>query len=229
MAQNVRSARLVPVATRKVKRTLSTAQVHVFASFNNTIVTITDTQGNAICWGSAGSAGFKGSRKSILPSPPGLAAAAGHQGCPVDGRSADLFDEAVTHEKTTLGNFPLTVVHRNDISILDEKGGHTIAKLSDNFIIVRQVENVKWKFVTNCYLQSTGNNSSGYALFHRNFPCPKALRTRWEQDGSYMGATWAEHGSYRGRDVEPCGASVELPWTYCGATCQLVTGKKDVK
>ena len=63
MAQNVRSTRRTSAA-RKVKRTLSTAQVHVFASFNNTIVTITDTQGNAICWGSAGSAGFKGSRKS---------------------------------------------------------------------------------------------------------------------------------------------------------------------
>ncbi len=63
MAQNVRSTRRTS-ASRKVKRTLSTAQVHVFASFNNTIVTITDTQGNAVCWGSAGSAGFKGSRKS---------------------------------------------------------------------------------------------------------------------------------------------------------------------
>lgn len=63
MAQNVRSTRRTSTA-RKVKRTLSSAQVHVFASFNNTIVTVTDPQGNAICWGSAGSAGFKGSRKS---------------------------------------------------------------------------------------------------------------------------------------------------------------------
>lgn len=63
MAQNVRSTRRTNT-TRKVKRTLSSAQVHVFASFNNTIVTVTDPQGNAICWGSAGSAGFKGSRKS---------------------------------------------------------------------------------------------------------------------------------------------------------------------
>lgn len=63
MAQNVRSTRRTNVA-RKVKRTLSAAQVHVFASFNNTIVTITDVQGNTVCWGSAGSAGFKGSRKS---------------------------------------------------------------------------------------------------------------------------------------------------------------------
>jgi small subunit ribosomal protein S11 len=63
MAQNVRSTRRTSTA-RKVKRTLSSAQVHVYASFNNTIITVTDTQGNAVCWGSAGSAGFKGSRKS---------------------------------------------------------------------------------------------------------------------------------------------------------------------
>ena len=63
MAQNVRSTRRAST-TRKVKRTLSSAQVHIFASFNNTIVTVTDQQGNALCWGSAGSAGFKGSRKS---------------------------------------------------------------------------------------------------------------------------------------------------------------------
>ena len=38
--------------------------MHIQASFNNTIITVTDTQGNAICWSSAGSAGFKGSKKS---------------------------------------------------------------------------------------------------------------------------------------------------------------------
>ena len=63
MAQNVRSTRRTST-TRKTKRTLSSAQVHIFESFNNTIVTVTDQQGNSICWGSAGSAGFKGSRKS---------------------------------------------------------------------------------------------------------------------------------------------------------------------
>jgi small subunit ribosomal protein S11 len=63
MAQSVRSARRSSGA-KKVKRTLSSGQVHVFASFNNTIVTVTDTQGNTVAWGSAGSAGFKGSRKS---------------------------------------------------------------------------------------------------------------------------------------------------------------------
>ncbi|HIE57947.1 MAG TPA: 30S ribosomal protein S11 [Anaerolineales bacterium] len=49
---------------RKTKRTLSSGQVHIYATFNNTIVTVTDKQGNTVCWGSAGSAGFKGSRKS---------------------------------------------------------------------------------------------------------------------------------------------------------------------
>jgi small subunit ribosomal protein S11 len=49
---------------RKPKRTLSQGQVHIHATFNNTIVTVTDLQGNTVLWGSAGSSGFKGSRKS---------------------------------------------------------------------------------------------------------------------------------------------------------------------
>lgn len=64
MAQNVRQTRRGAAASRKTKRSLSSGQVHIFASFNNTIVTVTDSQGNTVCWGSAGSAGFKGSRKS---------------------------------------------------------------------------------------------------------------------------------------------------------------------
>lgn len=63
MAQNVRSTRRAG-STKKVKRTVTSGEIHIFASFNNTIITITDQQGNAVCWGSSGSAGFKGSRKS---------------------------------------------------------------------------------------------------------------------------------------------------------------------
>jgi small subunit ribosomal protein S11 len=63
MAKQARTARRT-TSSRKVKRQVSTAQVHVYASFNNTIVTVTDQQGNTICWGSTGTAGFKGSRKS---------------------------------------------------------------------------------------------------------------------------------------------------------------------
>jgi small subunit ribosomal protein S11 len=49
---------------RKERRIVPVGQVHIHASFNNTIVTITDPQGNTLCWASSGSAGFKGSRKS---------------------------------------------------------------------------------------------------------------------------------------------------------------------
>ncbi|UQB41988.1 30S ribosomal protein S11 [Thiomicrospira sp. R3] len=49
---------------KKVKHVVNDAVAHVHASFNNTIVTITDRQGNALCWATAGGSGFRGSRKS---------------------------------------------------------------------------------------------------------------------------------------------------------------------
>lgn len=49
---------------RKIKRSVASGQMHVQATFNNTIVTFTDERGNALSWASAGSSGFKGSRKS---------------------------------------------------------------------------------------------------------------------------------------------------------------------
>jgi small subunit ribosomal protein S11 len=55
-----------PVKTtkKKVKRQILDAVAHIHASFNNTIITITDRQGNALTWATAGGCGFKGSRKS---------------------------------------------------------------------------------------------------------------------------------------------------------------------
>ena len=49
---------------KKTKRIVTDGVAHVHASFNNTIVTITDRQGNALSWATAGGAGFRGSRKS---------------------------------------------------------------------------------------------------------------------------------------------------------------------
>ena len=49
---------------RRVKKNVAYGQAHIKTSFNNTIVTLTDTDGNVLAWESAGSAGFKGSRKS---------------------------------------------------------------------------------------------------------------------------------------------------------------------
>ena len=53
-----------PRLRRRERKNISSGVAHVSASFNNTMITITDAQGNAIAWSSAGSQGFKGSRKS---------------------------------------------------------------------------------------------------------------------------------------------------------------------
>jgi len=49
---------------KKGKKNVSSGNVYVLSSFNNTVVTVTDTMGNAICWSSAGGKGFRGSRKN---------------------------------------------------------------------------------------------------------------------------------------------------------------------
>ena len=49
---------------RKARRNVSSGVAHIRATFNNTTVTITDTKGDTLCWSSAGTTGFKGSRKS---------------------------------------------------------------------------------------------------------------------------------------------------------------------
>ncbi len=56
-----------PTTTRtrkKVKKSVTDGVAHIHASFNNTIITITDRQGNALCWATSGGSGFRGSRKS---------------------------------------------------------------------------------------------------------------------------------------------------------------------
>ena len=52
------------VKRRRERKNIEKGQAHIHSSFNNTIVTITDVQGNAISWASSGGLGFKGSRKS---------------------------------------------------------------------------------------------------------------------------------------------------------------------
>jgi small subunit ribosomal protein S11 len=64
---------------KKAKKNVAEGIVHVHASFNNTIITITDRQGNALAWATAGGAGFKGSRKSTPFAAQVAAEAAGRQ------------------------------------------------------------------------------------------------------------------------------------------------------
>lgn len=55
---------MAKVTKKKVKKNISTGICHIQCSFNNTIVTFTDTRGNALAWASAGQLGFRGSKKS---------------------------------------------------------------------------------------------------------------------------------------------------------------------
>ncbi|HMQ50677.1 MAG TPA: 30S ribosomal protein S11 [Anaerolineae bacterium] len=59
-----KSTRRVRSGTRKDKKNVPYGRAYIYATFNNTIVSITDQQGNVISWASAGTSGFKGSRKS---------------------------------------------------------------------------------------------------------------------------------------------------------------------
>jgi small subunit ribosomal protein S11 len=53
-----------PKGKKKIKKNIPSGIVHVYASFNNTLITITDPQGNAVSWSSCGAKQFKGSKKS---------------------------------------------------------------------------------------------------------------------------------------------------------------------
>src|ERR1700688_1973087 len=74
---------------RKVKKNIPIGQAHIKTSFNNTIVSLTDQQGNVIAWESAGGAGFKGSRKSTPFAAQGTADAAARQGSETGLRTRD--------------------------------------------------------------------------------------------------------------------------------------------
>jgi len=63
-SQSAAAAAAASRARKKAKKNVSDGIAHIHASFNNTIITITDRQGNALSWASSGGAGFKGSRKS---------------------------------------------------------------------------------------------------------------------------------------------------------------------
>ena len=62
--QTTAAAAKKSAAKKHVRKNVERGQAHIQSSFNNTIVTLTDTQGNALSWASAGGLGFKGSRKS---------------------------------------------------------------------------------------------------------------------------------------------------------------------
>ncbi|MBE0624737.1 MAG: 30S ribosomal protein S11 [Burkholderiales bacterium] len=64
MAKSPSASATAARVRKKVKKNVAEGIAHIHASFNNTIITITDRQGNALSWATSGAAGFKGSRKS---------------------------------------------------------------------------------------------------------------------------------------------------------------------
>lgn len=79
------------VGPRREKKLVPQGQVHIQSTFNNTIVTVTDLQGNTLTWTSTGGAGFKGSRKSTPYAAQLAAAQAGKQAMDMGMREADVF------------------------------------------------------------------------------------------------------------------------------------------
>ena len=87
MAKTTRKA----TTKRRVKKNVEHGPAHIQSSFNNTIVTLTDTQGNALSWASAGGLGFRGSRKST-PYAAQMAAETAAKAALVHGlKSVDVF------------------------------------------------------------------------------------------------------------------------------------------
>ena len=83
-------AKTIKGAKKRVKKNIEHGQAHIQASFNNTIVTLTDANGNAISWASAGGLGFKGSRKSTPYAAQMAAETAAKAAAPTGLKSVDV-------------------------------------------------------------------------------------------------------------------------------------------
>ena len=111
---------------RKVKKNIPVGCVHIKATFNNTIVTITDPEGNAVNWSSPGSNGFKSSKKST-PYAAGIAAeAAGRAAYDSGMRKVDVFVKGLGPGRETairsLQTAGLEIVSITDVTPIPHNG-----------------------------------------------------------------------------------------------------------
>ena len=90
-----------PKGRRRAKKNVAIGQAHIKTSFNNTIVTLTDLEGNVIAWESAGSAGFKGSRKSTPFAAQVTADAAARKGMEHGLKKVEVFAKGAGSGKDT--------------------------------------------------------------------------------------------------------------------------------
>lgn len=86
------NAKSASASKKRVKKNVEKGQVHIQSSFNNTIVTVTDAQGNVLSWASAGELGFRGSKKSTPFAAQSAAEKAAKAAIDIAGlRSVDVF------------------------------------------------------------------------------------------------------------------------------------------
>ncbi len=111
---------------KKIKRSYSKAVAHIHASFNNTIVTITDEQGNVIAWSSTGVLGFKGAKKSTPFAAQSAAEAAGKSAFEQGIRTVDVDVKGPGAGRESairaLTNAGLTVTSINDSTPIPHNG-----------------------------------------------------------------------------------------------------------
>jgi len=94
------------IRRRREKKNIEKGQVHIRSSFNNTMVTVTDTQGNAISWASSGWQGFRGSKKSTpfaAQTAAEVAARAAMEGAEASKGYVSKFGRAKSYGEKTIG------------------------------------------------------------------------------------------------------------------------------
>ncbi len=110
---------------RKTRRNVTVAVAHVQATFNNTTVTITDTKGDTLCWASAGTCGFKGSRKST-PFAGQVQLSKRLKGCQVRGQGDRSSSEGARQGResaiTALQTAGMTVKQIEDVTPIPHNG-----------------------------------------------------------------------------------------------------------
>ena len=107
---------------RKVKKNVPEGIAHIHSTFNNTITTITDKEGNAISWSSSGAVGFKGSKKST-PFAAGVAAeAAGKAAYEIGMRKVEVYVKGLGPGSRSLQTAGLEVTAINDVTPIPHNG-----------------------------------------------------------------------------------------------------------
>ena len=111
---------------RKVKKNIPEGQAHIYSTFNNTIVTLTDKDGNAVAWASAGTSGFKGSKKKT-PFAAGMSAEADGKAAYDSGmRKVEVFVKGIGGGRETavrsLQTAGLEITAINDVTPVPHNG-----------------------------------------------------------------------------------------------------------